>query len=76
MMSWISWIVTAGTWLFQLIASRKSPIVQVAKDDGENAQRVSDLESAVKTEASVASAEANAPCTVADVDDRLSRGTF
>lgn len=76
MLSWISLVVAAGKWLFQLLSSRKSPIIHVAKDDGEKTQQVSDLETSVKTEANVASAEVNAPSTVAAVEGRLSKGTF
>jgi hypothetical protein len=69
-------IVSLIVRLFSLVLQRKSAIVTEDEGLGEQAQKVADLQAQVKAEASVASAEANAPNTVAGVEDRLEKGTF
>lgn len=62
--------------LFKLFSSRKSALTQEAEGLGEETQKLADLQNQVRAEAAVSNAEANAPSTVAGVEDRLSKGTF
>ena len=69
-------LISLVAGLFSLLFKAKSPIVQEAEALGEQTQKVSDLQSQVKTQAAVASAEVNAPSTLSGVEDRLEKGTF
>jgi hypothetical protein len=69
-------VVSFFVRLFSLWLNNKSAIQKESEGLGAETQKVSDLQSALKTETAVASAEANAPSTVSAVEDRLAKGTF
>lgn len=72
------WAALIGliTSLFSLFINRKAPIISASEGLGEQTQKTADTQSALTTETAVANAEANAPITVAGVEDRMKEGSF